>query len=65
VLAQLLAGRGAKLLPDVVEAHLDLRDSIGRKRGHAGQVPNVDHVDAARPASQQSGRGVQSPVGWR
>jgi hypothetical protein len=63
--AQLLVGLGAKILLDLVEVFFHFGDGAGGQRDEAGQVSHVHDVDAAGPALQLLGRGVQRAAGGR
>jgi hypothetical protein len=61
--AQLLGGGGAQVPLDVVEGDLLLGHGVGRHHVDAGHVSDVDDIDAAFAAAQQSDGGVERADG--
>jgi hypothetical protein len=56
---------GAKILLDLVEVFFHFGYGAGGQRDEAGQVSHVHDVDAAGPALQLPGPGVQRAAGGR
>ena len=64
-IAQLLGGHCPEFLLDVIEVFFQFAHGTGRQRGHARYMSHVHHLNAAVPALEQVGRGVEGAAGRR